>query len=95
MREYSVSEIDDPLIQGMLQARDELESPGEKEAAGKIINGYLVEMNSEPESERIQTKFSFEHPARHMTVIIMIIPNLTPALFNFFLLLFILEICIW
>ena len=49
--------IDDPLIQGMLQARDELESPGEKEAAGKIINGYLVEMNSEPESERIETKF--------------------------------------
>ena len=49
--------IDDPLIRGMLQARDELESPGEKEAAGKIINGYLVEMNSEPESERIETKF--------------------------------------
>ena len=45
--------IDDPLIQGMLQARDELESPGEKEAAGKIINGYLVEMNSEPESDGV------------------------------------------
>ena len=42
--------IDDPLIQGMLQARDELESPEEKEAAGKIIDGYIVEMNSEPES---------------------------------------------
>ncbi len=26
---------------------------------------------------------------------LVIIPNLTPALFNFFLLLFILEICIW
>lgn len=49
--------IDDPLIQGMLQARDELESPEEKEAAGKIIDGYIVEMNSEPESERIETKF--------------------------------------
>lgn len=49
--------IDDPLIQGMLQARDELESPEEKEAAGKIINGYIMEMNSEPESERIETKF--------------------------------------
>ncbi len=45
--------IDDPLIRGMLQARDELESPGEKEAAGKIINGYLVEMNSEPESDGV------------------------------------------
>ena len=41
----------------MLQARDELESPEEKEAAGKIIHGYIVEMNSEPESERIETKF--------------------------------------
>ena len=49
--------IDDPLIQGMLQARDELESPGEKEAAGKIIDGYIVEMNSEPETEKIETKF--------------------------------------
>ena len=48
---------DDPLIQGMLQARDELESPGEKEAAGKIIDGYIVEMNSEPETEKIETKF--------------------------------------
>ena len=48
---------DDPLIQGMLQARDELKSPGEKEAAGRIIDGYIVEMNSEPESERIETKF--------------------------------------
>ena len=43
---------DDPLIQGMLQARDELKSPGEKEAAGRIIDGYIVEMNSEPETER-------------------------------------------
>lgn len=49
--------IDDPLIQGMLQARDELESPGEKEAAGKIINGYIMEMNSEPETKKIETKF--------------------------------------
>ena len=49
--------IDDPLIRGMLQARDELESPGEKEAAGKIIDGYIVEMNSEPETEKIETKF--------------------------------------
>ena len=48
---------DDPLIQGMLQARDELKSPGEKEATGKIINGYIVEMNSEPETEKIETKF--------------------------------------
>ena len=43
---------DDPLIQGMLQARDELKSPGEKEAAGRIIDGYIVEMNSEPETEK-------------------------------------------
>ncbi len=49
--------IDDPLIQGMLQARDERESPGEKEAAGKIIDGYIVEMNSEPETEKIEIKF--------------------------------------
>ncbi len=48
---------DDPLIQGMLQARDELKSPGEKEAAGRIIDGYIVEMNSEPETEKIETKF--------------------------------------
>ena len=48
---------DDPLIQGMLQARDELKSPEEKEAAGKIIDGYIVEMNSEPETEKIETKF--------------------------------------
>ena len=48
---------DDPLIQGMLQARDELKSPGEKEAAGRIIDGYIVEMNGEPETEKIETKF--------------------------------------
>ena len=48
---------DDPLIQGMLQARNELKSPGEKEAAGRIIDGYIVEMNSEPETEKIETKF--------------------------------------
>ena len=48
---------DDPLIQGMLQARDELKSPGEKEAAGRIIDGYIVEMNSEPETEKIEIKF--------------------------------------
>ena len=48
---------DDPLIQGMPQARDELKSPGEKEAAGRIIDGYIVEMNSEPETEKIETKF--------------------------------------
>ena len=48
---------DDPLIQGMLQARDELKSPGEKEAAGRIIDGYIVEMNNEPETEKIETKF--------------------------------------
>ena len=41
----------------MLQARDERESPGEKEAAGKIIDGYIVEMNSEPETEKIEIKF--------------------------------------
>ena len=48
---------DDPLIQGMLQARDELKSPGEKEAAGRIIDEYIVEMNSESETEKIETKF--------------------------------------
>ena len=48
---------DDPLIQGMLQARDELKSPGEKEAEGRIIDGYIVEMNGEPETEKIETKF--------------------------------------
>ncbi len=26
-------------------------------AAGKIIDGYIVEMNSEPETEKIETKF--------------------------------------
>lgn len=29
----------------------------EQEAAGKIIDGYIVEMNSEPETEKIETKF--------------------------------------
>ena len=48
---------DDPLIKGMLQAMDELELSEEKEAARNIIDGYIVEMNSEPESERIETKF--------------------------------------
>ena len=48
---------DEPLIQGMLQARNELKSPGEKEAAGRIIDGYIVEMNGEPETEKIETKF--------------------------------------
>lgn len=47
---------DDPLIQGMLQARDELKSPGEKEAAGRIIDGYIVEMNGEPETEKNRNK---------------------------------------
>lgn len=48
---------DDPLIKGMLQAMDELETAEEKEAARNIIDGYIVEMNGEPESERIETKF--------------------------------------
>ena len=45
------------MIKGMLQAMDELELSEEKEAARNIIDGYIVEMNSEPESERIETKF--------------------------------------
>lgn len=48
---------DDPLIKGMVQAMEELKSDREKEAAKEIIDGYLVEMNSEPESETIETKF--------------------------------------
>ena len=45
------------MIKGMLQAMDELELSEEKEAARNIIDGYIVEMNREPESERIETKF--------------------------------------
>lgn len=48
---------DDPLIKGMIQAMEELESENEKDAAKDIIDGYIVEMDSEPESETIETKF--------------------------------------
>lgn len=48
---------DDPLIKGMIQAMEELESEDEKDAARGIIDGYIVEMDSEPESETIETKF--------------------------------------
>lgn len=48
---------DDPLIKGMIQAMEELESEDEKDAARGIIDGYIVEMGSEPESETVETKF--------------------------------------
>lgn len=48
---------DDPLIKGMVQAMEELESVREKEEARKIIDGYIVEIDSEPESETIETNF--------------------------------------
>lgn len=48
---------EDPLIKGMIQAMEELESEDEKDAARGIIDGYIVEMGSEPESETVETKF--------------------------------------
>lgn len=48
---------DDPLIKGMIQAMEELKSEDEKDVARGIIDGYIMEMDSEPESETIETKF--------------------------------------
>lgn len=59
---------DDPLIKGMVQAMEGLESDKEKEAAGKIIDGYLVEMDSEPNLETVETKFVVKISPENETV---------------------------
>ena len=49
---------DDPLIQGLYQAAEALSDKAEKEHAKEIADGWLLEIQSWPKSERINTEIA-------------------------------------